>query len=143
MRRAFLLVVLASIGCMGLDSGSQNGTQSSEGRVSIPPSSTVEVFYPYPYASPPTLTIYAWHGDWKIVEQTDKSFKIANKNGNKPRTVDWEARGLRVMQQPPKPAPRVISTPLTESTPSNPPQSLGDGPAIEKPAAPATIGPPR
>jgi hypothetical protein len=142
---AAMAIVLGSLGCMGLDGGSQNGTQSCEGTVNIPPNTTIEVVFPYPFAGPPTLTVYAWHGDWKIVETTDKSFKISNKNGSKQRTVEWKARGLRIMQMPPKGETRVISTPLTTTGPMNDrPPLPGDTPAInDKPPAPATIGPPR
>jgi hypothetical protein len=114
-----LAIVLGSIGCMGLDTSGRNATQASEGTVTVPPSSTVEVVYPAPFASPPTLTIYAWHADWKIVDQNEKSFKISNKNASKPRSVEWKARGLRVMQNPPKAETRVISTPLTTGQPIN------------------------
>jgi hypothetical protein len=112
-----LAIVLGSIGCMGLDTSGRNATLAHEGTVSIPPSSTVQVAYPAPFASPPTLTIYAWHADWKIVEQNEKGFKISNKNTSKARSVEWKARGLRVMQNPPKAETRVISTPLTTAPP--------------------------
>jgi hypothetical protein len=107
-----LAIVLGSIGCMGLDTTSRNATQSHEGSLTIPPNSTVEVTYPTPFASPPTVSIFAWHSDWKIVEQNEKSFKIFNKNAAKPRSVEWKARGLRVMPPPPKTEIKVISTPL-------------------------------
>jgi len=139
-----LAIVLGSFGCMGLDSASQNGTQSSEGNVSIPPNSTVEVVFPYPFASPPTLTIYAWHGDWKIVEQNEKSFKISNKNGGKSRSVDWKARGVRVMQLPAKAETLVISTPLTETGSHNDrPAKSAEQPYADQATPPAIIGPPR
>jgi hypothetical protein len=107
-----IAVLLAAPGCMGLDSGTGggNGTQSCDGKVNIPGGTTVEVIYPYPFASAPTLTIYAWHHDWQIVDNNEKSFKIKNKNGNKQRTIDWEARGLRVMQMPPKAETRVVGS---------------------------------
>jgi len=140
-----LAIALGSLGCMGLDSSGPNGTQSHEGSVSVPPSTTVEVVYPYPFAAPPTLTIYAWHSDWKIVEQNEKSFKVSNKNGSKTRSVEWKARGLRVIQAPPKAQTRVINTPLT--TPAAPasegPPVLRDIPPDGGENTPAKIGPPR
>jgi hypothetical protein len=112
-----LAIIIGSIGCMGLDTSGRNASLAHEGTVSIPPNSTVEVVYPAPFAAPPTLTIYAWHADWKIVDQNEKSFKIFNKNTSKARSVEWKARGLRVMQNPPKAEMRVISTPLTTAPP--------------------------
>ena len=36
--------------------------------------------------------IYAWHSDWEIKEQTERSFRIRNKNQSKPRTVEWKGK---------------------------------------------------
>jgi hypothetical protein len=140
-------ILLGSLGCMGLELSGQNGTMSHEGTVSLPPNSTVEVVYPAPFASTPTLTIYAWHSDWKIVQQTEKSFKLFNKNLSKSRSVEWKARGLRVVQPPPKAQTRVIGTPLTTpGLPTNegPPQmQVPEIPRTDGVPPPATIGQPR
>ena len=87
--RTFGLALLLGMGCLCLSIGclgsggttNQNGTQSHEGSVTIPPDTIVEVVYPGPFATPPTLTIYAFHSDWEVKEQTEKSFRIrSNKN---------------------------------------------------------------
>jgi hypothetical protein len=101
--------------------GNTNGTAAHEGSVTIPPDTVVEVVYPAPFATPPTLTIYAWHSDWEIKEQTEKSFRIRNKNQAKSRSVEWKARGLRVITPPPSPQYKMIRTaPQMPSTSQQP-----------------------
>ncbi len=133
-----------SIGCLGSGgSTTQNGTLSHEGTVNIPPDTTVEIVYPAPFATPPTLTIYAWHSDWEVKEQNEKSFRIRNKSQSKPRSVEWKARGVRVVPPPPTTQYKMIRSMPDPAVAPLKQEPLPTNTAPPQTAQPVQLGPPK
>lgn len=94
---AFVIV----LGCTGIDfrpdpSPGTVPNYEQEGTVTVAPNSTLEVFYPFAYFRPPTLTISDWHHDCITTEYKENSFRLRNRNATWERTVTWKARGLLI-----------------------------------------------
>jgi hypothetical protein len=87
---------------------------TQRGKVAVPDDVVVEVFYPWPYLSPPNLTLEGSFPSLFIIEEQKADHFKVKKNGHwtGPSEVFWCARGLRTpVPSPSTPPPSVVAPP--------------------------------
>jgi hypothetical protein len=126
------LLILAAvlIGCMSFTVGERHEIVSGEndlppnacsgdlleqvGNVRVADHAEVDVYYPYPYISPPNLALEGDSDHCFIVQQRRDRFRVKN-TGLFDRDVRWRARGLKLVLAPPVVVP--ASGPPPEARP--------------------------
>ena len=146
-----LLVPAVTIGCMTpshpprpavVESASADVEAAQSGKVVVAAHTFLDVYYPIPYATKPTLVVPDHWGNCVVVIQTPTRFRVLNNSGSE-LTAEWKARGPKAPVQPAvllqpqvrTPAPTAYPpTPASYQPPPSPaaprvaaPQSPGDG----------------
>lgn len=120
---ARLVVPLIVLGCTSphhdrnvqVEAVSEEGIAVQTGKITIPVRAFMDVYYPVPFASPPSLKVSDRWGNCKIIIQAANHFRILSFSDS-PLTVEWTARGPKGVPPP----PAVMAPPIVTPQPVTP-----------------------